>query len=174
MIHTSSTTSSPSSLTPNRFTLGLLIHKAMSLSRTAPRALRRTRQIPHFSRRSYSKSQETPTSGPTNTSHTHSTGAHVDPASTSESFGRSFYFAVGLVPVSMFIYSLSRDSKNGEKNPVTRALERYSDWREEWTRRNAIHTGLVEQVSFTFSLRLRDEGVWRVESRASWMMGENV
>lgn len=71
---------------------------------------------------------------------------HPDPAPANESFGRSFYLVLALVPTSYIIYNLSRPDASGQRPALTNVLERWSDYRSRWEERNAIHTRMVEQA----------------------------
>ena len=122
--HSPSSVLTSASVTHNRYTTAM-----NTLPRRAARPIAR-----HFSR-----TQRRPASD-----HAHSN--HADPAPTSEGFGASFYLAVALIPTSMLVYSFSRPGANGEKNTITRWIERWEEDREDVRRRNAVHTKLVEQV----------------------------
>ncbi|KAL9086945.1 MAG: hypothetical protein Q9159_003907 [Coniocarpon cinnabarinum] len=111
----------------------------MSLSRAAPKLRHTSFAFRQITQRRCASTHDAPA-----TSATH--GGHADPGHGTESFGRSFYFVVLLVPVSMGVYAISRDARNGEANPITQLLERYSDWREVWARRSGVHTRMVEQA----------------------------
>jgi len=69
--------------------------------------------------------------------------AHHQPVN--ESFGLGFYLAVGAIPFSYAVYSLSR--ADGENVPwLTGFIHSYDHWRAQWERRNELHTKMVEQA----------------------------
>ncbi|RFU34314.1 hypothetical protein B7463_g1966, partial [Scytalidium lignicola] len=64
-----------------------------------------------------------------------------------ESLGTTFWLAIGLVPASVVIYSASRPSKDGSQPALSRFIESYSSWKEQWLTRNTLHTNMIEQAA---------------------------
>lgn len=58
-----------------------------------------------------------------------------------------FYIAVGAIPVSYIIYSISRPSQDGEKGWVGNLIQKYANLSEEWETRNALRTAAIEQAA---------------------------
>ncbi|KAI9662151.1 MAG: hypothetical protein M1831_002847 [Alyxoria varia] len=90
---------------------------------------------------------------------------HSHPASENESFGKGFYVTLAVLPASYLTYTLSRPGADGKSHPVTQLLDKYSDWREEWEQRNAIHTRLVEQAGHDRNLFIHTPAPNHIELR---------
>ncbi|KAL8795542.1 MAG: hypothetical protein Q9195_001963 [Heterodermia aff. obscurata] len=77
------------------------------------------------------------------TSHDH----HPEPVN--ESLGRGFYLALAAIPASFALYKLSRSSSDDPASQpwLTRVMLYYDSWREDWKRRNLLHTAAVEQAA---------------------------
>jgi len=58
-----------------------------------------------------------------------------------------FYVAVAAIPASVFIYSVSRASKDGEPTTIEKWLNKAMDLSKEWERRNHNTTALIEQAA---------------------------
>ncbi|KAI9869026.1 MAG: hypothetical protein M1813_002849 [Trichoglossum hirsutum] len=69
-----------------------------------------------------------------------------------EQIGRGFYIGLGLIPVSLMVYQFSRPSENGEHHALTKLIHSYSDYRDRWIERNALHTRMAEQAAFDRNL----------------------
>ncbi|KAH0545064.1 hypothetical protein FGG08_000835 [Glutinoglossum americanum] len=73
--------------------------------------------------------------------------------------------SLGIIPFSLMVYQLSRPSENGEHNALTKLIESYSDYRDRWTERNALHTRMAEQAAFDRNLFQSSAGTKMVELR---------
>ncbi|KAI9769679.1 MAG: hypothetical protein M1840_003916 [Geoglossum simile] len=78
-----------------------------------------------------------------------------------ESIGKPFYIALTLLPLTFLVYKLSID----QENPVTKLIRKYSDYRDRWTERNALHTRMTEQAAFDRNLFQSSPGGKVVELR---------
>ncbi|KAL8943539.1 MAG: hypothetical protein Q9216_000997 [Gyalolechia sp. 2 TL-2023] len=76
-------------------------------------------------------------------------GDHPEPAN--ESLGRGFYLVIAALPLSFAVYQFSRSSDvSGAESSrpwLTRMLQRYDQWSNNWAARNALHTKAVEQAA---------------------------
>ena len=81
--------------------------------------------------------------------HPTSHGHHPEPVN--EPLGRGFYVTLATLAASIALYKLTRsssDSSDPASQPwLTRVLQSYDDWREQWTERNSLHTNMVEQAA---------------------------
>jgi hypothetical protein len=59
----------------------------------------------------------------------------------------SVYVFVGLVPASMFFYSISRPGKDGSPSSLTQWLKGFEYFRAEDEERNTLRTELMEQAA---------------------------
>ena len=65
-----------------------------------------------------------------------------DPAPAAESFGRSFYLVLALIPSTYIVYNISKDPGNS----LTQSLRKWSDFKDYWAAQNALHARMVEQA----------------------------
>ena len=59
----------------------------------------------------------------------------------------AFYLAIGVIPASMLVYSLSRPDKNGDAPALTKWIAGWANQGEEWERVNTNHTATVERAA---------------------------
>ena len=68
---------------------------------------------------------------------------------------RNFFIALTAIPVFAAAYRFSNSDPNAP--PLfTRIIEAYSNYKEEWTTRNTLHTRAVEQAAFDRNLFLNE------------------
>jgi hypothetical protein len=60
-------------------------------------------------------------------------------------FQRNFYLTLAAIPLGFALYKFTADSKEGPS--FTRLIERYSEYKEQWTARNTLHTTMIEQAA---------------------------
>lgn len=79
--------------------------------------------------------------------HGHGHGAaHVD---AKEGFGIGWYLALGAIPFSYILFLLTRSKSSEDNKPyLTRLIQKYDSWQDEWRLRNELHTNAVEQAGF--------------------------
>ncbi|KAK3693938.1 hypothetical protein B0T22DRAFT_476737 [Podospora appendiculata] len=78
-------------------------------------------------------------------SHGHGHGHHAPPVE--ESLGSAFYIAIGAIPASMFVYSISRPGKDGQPSAVATWLEKISDNKEKWETRAHLTTSAIQEAA---------------------------
>ncbi|MCJ1449789.1 hypothetical protein MMC28_000117 [Mycoblastus sanguinarius] len=79
--------------------------------------------------------------------------SHPEPAN--ETLGRGFYVSIAALALSFALYKFSRSSssdpsKAGDPSQqplITRAIQHYNYWQDEFARRNTMHTKMVEQAA---------------------------
>ena len=134
--------------------------QAIDTTKMLPLRRPASRLLPLLSRPSHRRRINTEeVTGPQNTSSGHfdSAGQHAPtshpphPEPVNESLGRGFYFTLAVLPLSFALYKFSRssdDSKDPASQPwLTRVIGSYDHWRDEWTRRNSLHTAMIEQAA---------------------------
>ncbi|KAH8820333.1 NADH-ubiquinone oxidoreductase 17.8 kDa subunit [Xylogone sp. PMI_703] len=77
--------------------------------------------------------------------HGHESHHHSGPKD--ESLGTTFWFAIGLIPATVVVYTASRPSKDGSQPALSRFIDGYSSWKDQWTSRNTLHTNMIEQAA---------------------------
>ncbi|KAK3335642.1 hypothetical protein B0T19DRAFT_14158 [Cercophora scortea] len=77
--------------------------------------------------------------------HDHGHGHHAPPVE--ESLGSAFYIAIGAIPASMFVYSISRPGKDGQPSAVSTWLEKLSDNKEKWETRAHLTTAAIQEAA---------------------------
>jgi hypothetical protein len=60
----------------------------------------------------------------------------------------AFYLALGAIPASIFIYSISRADEDGKLTGMSSLIDKYTQMQETWAERNARRTAAVEQAAF--------------------------
>ena len=131
--------------------------QAIDTTKMLPLRRPASRILPLLSRPSHRRRINTEeVTGPQNTSSGHfdSAGQHAPtshaphPEPVNESLGRGFYFALAVLPLSFALYKFSRSSDDPASQPwLTRVIGSYDHWRDEWTRRNTLHTAMIEQAA---------------------------
>ncbi|KAL2036859.1 hypothetical protein N7G274_010402 [Stereocaulon virgatum] len=70
------------------------------------------------------------------------------PEPVEEHFGRGFYISIAGLALSFAYYKFSRSSSDPDHQPLlTRLIQSYSWWQDEFARRNTVHTAMVEQAA---------------------------
>ncbi|KAL8397646.1 hypothetical protein RB594_004382 [Gaeumannomyces avenae] len=64
-----------------------------------------------------------------------------------ESMGMAFYATFGAVPVSAALYYACQPGADGQPSSLTQAIDRLSDFRNDWETRNNWHTQAIEQAA---------------------------
>ncbi|ERS95995.1 NADH:ubiquinone oxidoreductase 17.8kD subunit [Sporothrix schenckii 1099-18] len=64
-----------------------------------------------------------------------------------EPMGTAWYIAVGAIPLTYALYTLSRPGKDGEPTAIEAYLNKFSYLREQWETRGHLHTAAVEQAA---------------------------
>ncbi|KAK4230746.1 hypothetical protein QBC38DRAFT_22410 [Podospora fimiseda] len=64
-----------------------------------------------------------------------------------ESLGVGTYIAVGLVPASYIVYSISRTGENGEESTLHKWFRSLTDYGTQWETRNHMVTAALEQAA---------------------------
>ncbi|KAK0632521.1 hypothetical protein B0T14DRAFT_35139 [Immersiella caudata] len=64
-----------------------------------------------------------------------------------ESFGPGFYLAFAAIPVSVFVYQISRPAKDGELTTIGKWLEKAADLSREWEEKNHNTTAAIQQAA---------------------------
>lgn len=78
---------------------------------------------------------------------------HHHAAPVEEPLGTGFWFLLSLAPISYVVYIFSRPAEDGSPaNPLSKALNYYSDMNEKWMERTVLHTNMVEQAAFDRNL----------------------
>ncbi|KAK2069354.1 hypothetical protein P8C59_003940 [Phyllachora maydis] len=106
---------------------------------------RRTAQIARRTRPSATRNARSYASESHGKGHGSDHGHHEAPVE--EGLGTAFYIAVGAIPASMLVYSISRPGKDGEPNAVTKLWNSFSGLNETWETRNALRTQMMEQAA---------------------------
>lgn len=65
-----------------------------------------------------------------------------------------FFLAVGAVPVSMFIYNISRPDEEGKPGALSRLIGKYTEMSQMWEERNSLRTAMFEQAALDKHLLL--------------------
>jgi hypothetical protein len=60
-------------------------------------------------------------------------------------FQRGFYITVAAIPLSLAVYKFTYSDDS--KPYLQQMIEKYSDFKDEWNRRNALHTVMIEQAA---------------------------
>ncbi|KAL3465379.1 hypothetical protein BJX64DRAFT_285638 [Aspergillus heterothallicus] len=69
-------------------------------------------------------------------------------APVNESFGRSFYVAIGTFASAFALYHLTKATKeSGSQSRISSFIEKWSPSEKTWEQRNAIHTAAVEKAA---------------------------
>ncbi|KAL4927897.1 putative NADH-ubiquinone oxidoreductase 178 kDa subunit [Aspergillus undulatus] len=69
-------------------------------------------------------------------------------APVNESFGRSFYVAVGTFASCFALYHFTKSSQDSESQSfITRLIQKWTPSEETWEQRNAIHTAAAEKAA---------------------------
>ncbi|KIW07726.1 uncharacterized protein PV09_01656 [Verruconis gallopava] len=80
---------------------------------------------------------------------THGHSSHHGGEHAKESFGIGWYLALGTIPFSWILMTLTRNKSDEENKPfLTRLIHKYDSWQDEWRRSNELHTKAVEQAGF--------------------------
>ncbi|KAB8356601.1 hypothetical protein FH972_024183 [Carpinus fangiana] len=58
----------------------------------------------------------------------------------------SFYLCMTLIPATYLLWEFSRPNTDGSPNAYTRLIAKYSEYKDTWATRNALHTQMVEQA----------------------------
>ncbi|MCJ1481641.1 hypothetical protein MMC06_001800 [Schaereria dolodes] len=122
--------------------------------RSAMRAIKHTSRRQQRRPASSTQPPEQPSGHASSAGH-HSPTQHAHhPEPANESLGRGFYLTLAALPLSFAVYKFSRsspaaaDSTADAAQPLpTRIINRYSSYKEAWTRRNTLHTKLIEQAA---------------------------
>ncbi|KLU92933.1 hypothetical protein MAPG_11881 [Magnaporthiopsis poae ATCC 64411] len=61
--------------------------------------------------------------------------------------GVFFYALFGAAPASAVLYYACQPGADGQPSSLTQAIERFSDFRSEWEKRNILHTQAIEQAA---------------------------
>ncbi|EPQ67561.1 Bgt-3372 [Blumeria graminis f. sp. tritici] len=77
-------------------------------------------------------------------------GHHTAPRN--EPLGKQLYITLALFPLSIGIYTLSRPDANGKPSTITRYIDSFSHYNEEWSKRNLLHTKAIEQAAYDRNL----------------------
>ncbi|RYP49655.1 hypothetical protein DL768_004697 [Monosporascus sp. mg162] len=80
-------------------------------------------------------------------SHGHGDHHHHAAPQVAEGLGPAFYIFAGAIPVSWFVYSVSRPGENGEPSSFSRWLRGFEYLSGTWQERNAIRTAAIEQAA---------------------------
>lgn len=72
--------------------------------------------------------------------------------------GGGFWIAISVIPLSYSVYALSRPTADGEARQFTKLIDSFTTKREEWERRNTLHTAMIEQAAFDRNLFQSDAG----------------
>ena len=67
--------------------------------------------------------------------------------------------------MSYIVYFLSTPGADGKPSSLSKALNKYSDYKEHWSTRNSTHTAMVEQAAFDRNLFQSDKGSPHVNLR---------
>ena len=65
----------------------------------------------------------------------------------------------------MLVYTISRPANDGKIPVISKMMQRYSDYQEQWAARNALHTTMVEQAAHDRHLFQSAKGVNYLELR---------
>ncbi|KAH6660096.1 hypothetical protein BKA67DRAFT_653296 [Truncatella angustata] len=74
-----------------------------------------------------------------------------------EKLSTSFYVFVGLVPASMFGYSISRPGKDGSPSSLSNWLNDFEYFRQQDVERNSLRTNAIEEAAHDRHLLLHAE-----------------
>ena len=110
----------------------------LSLRRGGASLARQSRTLRLRQSRSYA-------SGGHGAAHDHGHG-HGHPQAE-ESMGVFFYALFGAAPASAVLYYACQPGAGGQPSSLTQAMERFSDFRSEWEKRNILHTQAIEQAA---------------------------
>ncbi|CCU81231.1 NADH-ubiquinone oxidoreductase 17.8 kDa subunit [Blumeria hordei DH14] len=77
---------------------------------------------------------------------------HHHTAPKDEPLGKQLYITLALLPLSIGIYTLSRPDANGKPSTITRYIDSFSRYNEEWSKRNLLHTKAIEQAAYDRNL----------------------
>ncbi|KIV90238.1 hypothetical protein PV10_07567 [Exophiala mesophila] len=84
-------------------------------------------------------------------SHGHGHGAghgesafHAESGPATESFGRGFYISIASIPIFYVLYSVASSPKD---NVISRLIKTFETSQEEESRKNVIHTTMMEQAA---------------------------
>ncbi|KAL2058577.1 hypothetical protein ABVK25_001305 [Lepraria finkii] len=79
----------------------------------------------------------------------HGSGHYANhPEPVEEHLGRGFYVSIAALALSFAAYKFSRSSSDPDKQPlITRLIQSYNWWQDEFGRRNTMHTKMVEQAA---------------------------
>ncbi|RDW60188.1 putative NADH-ubiquinone oxidoreductase subunit 1 [Coleophoma crateriformis] len=69
-----------------------------------------------------------------------------------EPLGTQFFFVLALIPASLAVYSASKPSADGSPSGLSKIIDSYSQYKEQWMARNTLHTTMVEQAAFDRNL----------------------
>ncbi|KAK3311234.1 uncharacterized protein B0T15DRAFT_507816 [Chaetomium strumarium] len=75
--------------------------------------------------------------------HDHHEHAH----NVAEPLGSAFYITVGTVAASIFVYSISRPSEDGQPSAIHKWFEKISDYGNEWETKNHLMTAALQQAA---------------------------
>jgi hypothetical protein len=78
-------------------------------------------------------------------------------------FQAGFWTFVAALPASLVLYQLSQPDKNGNPPAITRWINSYWYFNEQWEERSHRHTKLIEQAAQDKNLFFSAERKTRVE-----------
>lgn len=70
-----------------------------------------------------------------------------------------------LIPSTYLLWEVSRPNTDGSPNAYTRLIAKYSEYKEMWATRNALHTRMVEQAGHDRNLFLNTPQPNHIELR---------
>ncbi|KAF1999410.1 hypothetical protein P154DRAFT_493901 [Amniculicola lignicola CBS 123094] len=77
----------------------------------------------------------------------HHEHAHEHAAPVNESFGVSFWLAIGFVPAAWALWTVTRPGENpNEKSYLTNLIDEYTERQEKWAAIADLHTRALEQA----------------------------
>lgn len=75
------------------------------------------------------------------------------------------YLFLGVFPVGMGLYAISRPGKEGQAPAITRWINSYASYQDKWSARNTIHTMAIEAAAFDRNLFQSSPGSAHVDLR---------
>ena len=75
---------------------------------------------------------------------------------------RGLFITLAALPVAYGIYSATAGDADN-KSALTRLIEKYHSYTEQWVDRNAMHTKMVEQAAFDRNLFQSSQGTKMVD-----------
>jgi hypothetical protein len=73
------------------------------------------------------------------------------------------YVVLAAVPFSIAVYTAAQKSSDGKVPGLSTLIDKYSNCKEKWTARNALHTAMIEQAAFDRNLYQSSPGTKHVD-----------